>query len=69
MTWTLTRGLVYLACLAASVLALAGLADFDSTSGTLDIHPFNLYALTGTSGGIVASTLATLALWRGWERK
>lgn len=69
MTWTLTRGLVYLACLAASVLALAGLADFDSTSGTLDIHPFNLYALTGTSGGIVASTLATLALWRGWGRK
>ncbi|WP_439527826.1 lysozyme [Pannonibacter sp.] len=69
MTWTLTRGLVYLACLAASVLALAGLADFDSTSGTLDIRPFNLYALTGTSGGIVASTLASLALWHGWGRK
>ena len=47
MNWNLARGLVYLACLAASGLAMAGLADFDLATGTLDIRPFNLYALTG----------------------
>ena len=51
MNWTLARGLVYLACLAASGLALAGLADFDLATGTLDIRPFNIYALTGATGG------------------
>lgn len=69
MNWNLARGFVYLACLAASALAFAGLADFDSTSGTLDIRPFNLYALTGATGGTVSSLLASLALWRGWGRK
>lgn len=69
MTWNLARGLVYLACLAASGLTLAGLADFDTGSGTLDIHPFNLYALTGATGGVVSSALASIALWRGWGRK
>ena len=69
MTWTLARGLIYLACLGASGLALAGLADFDSVTGTLDIHPFNLYELTGASGGVIASALTSLALWRGWGRK
>ena len=42
MNWNLARGLVYLACLAASGLAMAGLADFDLATGTLDIRPFNL---------------------------
>lgn len=69
MTWPLARGLVYLACLAASGLALAGLAEFDLATGTLDIHPFNLYALTGAGGGVVSSTLASIALWRGWRRR
>ncbi|MFV0303603.1 MAG: hypothetical protein ACK5IP_22505, partial [Paracoccus sp. (in: a-proteobacteria)] len=62
-------GLVYLACLVASGLAVAGLADFDLATGTLDIHPFNLYALTGATGGVVSSLLASVALLRGWGRK
>ncbi|MCT9000533.1 hypothetical protein [Chelativorans intermedius] len=33
MNWNLARGLVYLACLAASGLAMAGLADFDLATG------------------------------------
>ena len=69
MNWTLARGLVYLACLAASGLAMAGLAEFDLATGTLDIRPFNLYAVTGTAGGVVSSALASLALLRGWGRK
>lgn len=69
MNWNLARGLVYLACLAASGLTIAGLADFDLTTGTLDIRPFNLYALTGAGGGVVSSMLASVALLRGWGRK
>lgn len=69
MNWTLARGLVYLACLAASGLAMAGLAEFDLATGTLDIRPFNLYAVTGAAGGVVSSALASLALMRGWGRK
>ena len=69
MNWTFARGFVYLACLAASGLAMAGLADFDLATGTLDLPPFNLYALTGAAGGVVSSALASIALWRGWGRK
>ena len=69
MNWNLARGLVYLACLAASGLAMAGLAEFDLATGTLDIRPFNLYALIGTGGGVLSSALASLALLRGWGRK
>ncbi len=69
MNWNLARGLVYLACLASSGLAMAGLADFDLATGTLDIRPFNLYALTGATGGVVSSLLASVALLRGWGRK
>lgn len=69
MNWTLARGLVYLACLAASGLAMAGLAEFDLATGRLDIRPFNLYAVTGAAGGVVSSALASLALLRGWGRK
>ena len=69
MNWTLARGLVYLGCFAASGLAMAGLAEFDLATGTLDIRPFDLYAVTGTAGGVVSSALASLALLRGWGRK
>ncbi len=69
MNWNFARGLVYLACLAASGLAMAGLADFDLVTGSFDLRPFNLYALTGTAGGVISSGLASVALWRGWGRK
>ena len=59
MNWNLARGLVYLACLAASGLAMAGLADFDLVTGSFDLRPFNLYALTGTAGGVASSALAS----------
>ena len=69
MNWNLARGLIYLACLAASGLAMAGLADFDLATGTFDLRPFNIYALTGAGRGVVSSALASLALLRGWGRK
>ena len=68
MNWTLARGLVYLAYLAASDHAMAGFADFDLATATCDIRPFNLYALTGATGGVVSSLLASVALLRGSGR-
>lgn len=69
MNWNLARGLVCLAFLAASGLTMAGLSDFDMLTGSFDLRPFNLYALTGTAGGVIFSALASVALWRGWGRK
>ena len=69
MTWTFSRLALYLAGIAAGGLALAGYADFDSATWTLDIKPFNLreFLLTGaTTGG---NALAALAVWRGWGNK
>ena len=66
--WTV-RLATYLACLIASGLALSGYADFDSATGTFDLHPIDLYGLVGAAGGVVSSALASLALWRGWGKK
>jgi len=65
----IARLLTYLACLAASALALAGYADFDGATGSFDLHPIDLYGLIGATGGAIASALAAIALWRGWGRK
>lgn len=69
MNWNLVRGLTYVAALAASVLALLGVADFNPATGDLVIHPFNLYAAAGAFAGLVSSALASLALFKGWGRK
>lgn len=69
MNWNLVRGLTYAAALAASALALAGLADFNPTTGHLEIHPFNLYAAVASAAGLVSSAIAGLALIKGWGRK
>lgn len=69
MNWNLARGLVYLACLVASGLAMAGMADFDPGTGAFDLHPFNVYAAAAGISGVVASALASLALIRGWGRR
>jgi len=66
MNWNLARGAVYLGALAVSGLAMAGLADFNPATGDVAIHPFNLYAFAGGSGGVASSALALVALWRGW---
>ena len=66
--WTI-RLATYIVCLGASALALSGLADFDTATGTFDLHPIDLYRVVGAAGGFVSSALASVALWRGWGRK
>lgn len=74
MNWNLARLLVYLACLGASVLAMAGFADFDPATGEFILKPINLYApgaalAAGALPGIVSSGLAAIALWRRWGQR
>lgn len=69
MNWTAIRLLTYLSGLAASGLALYGLADFDPATGMLDLHPIDLYGFIGAAGGVLSSGLASLAVWWGWGRK
>ena len=69
MNWSFGRLLVYAAGLVASMLAMAGLADFDIATGQFSPHPFNLYEAVGSISGLVSSGLASLALIKGWGRK
>ncbi len=69
MNWTAVRLLTYAACAGASLLTLAGLADFDTTTGAFDLRPFNLYEASGALAGLLSSALAGLALVKGWGRK
>jgi len=69
MTWTLLRGFTYIAMLIASLLAFAGLADFDIASGQIQIHSFNVYDFVATMSGFVSSSLASLAVFKKWGQK
>ena len=69
MNWSFIRLATYAAGFIASALALAGVADFDATTGNFDLLPFNLYGGIGALSGVVSSSLAALALWRGWGTK
>lgn len=51
------------------ILAGAGLADFDSATGMIDIAPFNAYALAALVPTGFAAVLAPLALLKGWKVK
>ena len=67
MNYAIGRFLIYIAGIAAGGLALAGYADFDTATWTLDIKPFNLreFILTGAATG--GNVMASLAVWRGWR--
>ena len=52
----------------ATILTLLGWATFDRATGTVDISPFNVFAVAGLVAGPVASLVAALALWFGWGR-
>ncbi len=69
MDLTKGRGLLYIAGLAAGALALAGYADFDAATWTLDIHPFNLKEFLLTGMTTAGNALAAIAVWRGWGKK
>ena len=65
---TAGRGVLYALGLAASVLSMAGLAEFDVVSGALDLRPFNLYAVGGAIAGIGTSVTALLAVAFRWGK-
>jgi hypothetical protein len=66
---TKTRLTLYAAALGGAGLAAFNLADFDTTTGVLDIKPINIYALLGVSAAGAGNLLAVIAMLRGWGRK
>jgi len=66
---SILRFLIYLAGLAASLLAMAGYADFDMATGDFALHPFNLYGFVAYAAGGVASAMAGIAWLAGWRGK
>ena len=68
MAW-IARFALYLAGLAAGFFVLIGLADFDTGTWMLDIHPFNLREFVLSLVATVSSGTAAVATWKGWHRK
>lgn len=65
---SIARLVVYVAGLGASLLALAGYAQFDSATGELDILPFNISVVTTWGITAFSNALAGMALLRGWSK-
>ena len=63
------RFILYLVAMASGGLALAGLADFDAATWTLDIRPFNVRDFVLTGGATAGNIMAAIAVWRKWGRK
>lgn len=66
---SIIRLLIYVAGLLGSVLAMAGYADFDMSTGQFALRPFNLYAFVAYAAGGVASAVAGVAWLAGWRGK
>ena len=65
---TAGRGVIYALGLAGSVLAMAGMAEFDVVSGAFDLRPFNIYAVGGAVLGTITSATALLAVALRWGK-
>lgn len=51
------------------LLSSLGLADYDAVAQTIDPHPIPIYILVMLATPVVGSTLALVALVRGWGSK
>jgi len=47
------------------ILSQIGAATYDAATGTLDLHPINVYTLAGIVAGPLASGMAAVVLW--WQ--
>lgn len=65
----IVRLLIYLAGIGASGMSFADLATFDTTTWEFDLHPFRLDEAVQDLVTFTSSSLATLAVWRGWRTK
>ena len=53
----------------AFLLSAFGYAEYDASTGLVDIAPFNVYALAAIVAGPLASAMAAIAVWFGWGAK
>ena len=53
----------------AMLAQVAGLADYDATTGMFDLHPVSVYVVAGMIAPVFSAGLALLAVVRGWGGK
>jgi hypothetical protein len=53
----------------AVLVSSLGYADFDTATGEIDFHPFNIYTLAAVvAGPLFGLSMAALAVLRGWGK-
>lgn len=70
--WTPARIAFYITSLlvgAGTLLSMAGLATYDQTAQTIDLHPISIPMVAGLVAPVVASALAAVAAFFKWGRK
>lgn len=67
-----TRLAAYITAFLAGVgmiLSAMGWATYDAATGTIDLAPFNVYAVSGIVAPVLASGMAFVVLWWQGSRK
>jgi hypothetical protein len=70
--WTNVRIAGYLTAIAiagGTLLSIFGAADFNKTTGMLDVHPINIYNAAALAAPVVTSMVAAVAALFGWGTK
>lgn len=65
LAFYITSGLAGL----GTILAMAGLAEYDAAAQTIDLHPISIPMVVGLIAPVAASGLAAIANFFGWGRK
>lgn len=70
--WTTARITYYLLAFfsgVGTILAMAGLATYDATAQTIDLHPISVPMVVGLVAPTLASLMAFVAVALGWGKK
>lgn len=64
--WTQARFAAYITSAIvglAAVLSALGVAEYDSATGMIDLHPFSVYSVAGIVAAPLASGMAAVMVW------
>lgn len=69
--WTPARITIYITSFLmgfGTLLAMAGLATYDATAQTIDLHPISIPMVAGLIAPTLATVLAAVAAWLRWGK-
>lgn len=64
--WTQARFAAYITSAfvgTAAILSALGVAEYDSATGMIDLHPFSVYVVAGIVAAPLASAMAAVMVW------